>query len=764
MIDNNHDITNKMSNVSKVHIISPSQPVKHDTDFEESLISHNNRCGILAWRPDCLQKFRSIYLFLLTMCVVCILQTALSAGYMSSQITTLERRFSLDSSMLGVIQSFFDVGFIVSVVFVGFLGGQGRIPLWIGCGMLIMSIGAFSFAIPEFITTYESTDGGSMGHIQLCLLKNTSNLNPSCGGGNKADWLVKFLFILGQILIGCGSSPVLSLGPTYIDDHVLPTVAPPLIALLYASSALGPVLGFGLGATMLRFPVNGKIVKGSEPGDSDWIGAWWGGYLCLGLGCAITAVFLFMFPKRVRKLKKMRNIKSLISLPKNNKNESKANTVILPKTQEIDIPVLEPVLEPLVNIKTNHTDKKPLSTPHSSNQEIQSSEVSRQMSNASIAKEYGKNLKDIPYAILSLLKNKIYIVVSLAICCEMFLVNGFAAFLPKYIENEYKVTNITSSLIAGGLIVPAGALGIIVGGLIMHRFQMSRRRAILFSIVAVIGVLVCLVLFFITGCQNPSFAGINTPLYYNSENYTSIDGKCVADNCASKCNPNGFSPVCDNKSGLTYFSPCYAGCKSMTAINDSKLYYNCSCTATTLNYQNPPTSLTAGECPLKCNSLITFVLFLTMALFLTGATQNPLLMVTMRSVQKHERAFALGFQFVILRLLAYIPSPIIYGTVIDAACVHWKRNCDERGDCLVTDLKLLNTNLIGLSFAVKSGAAIFYIILFFILPKHAHIMNPDSLSGTEDPIRDEVLIESNSNAEEKNKNQLISITSNPIGS
>ena len=141
-------------------------------------------------------------------------------------------------------------------------------------------------------------------------------------------------------------------------------------------------------------------------------------------------------------------------------------------------------------------------------------------------------------------------------------------------------------------------------------------------------------------------------------------------------------------------------------------------------------NLISGECPLKCNSLITFVLFLTMALFLTGVTQNPLLMVTMRSVQKHERAFALGFQFVILRLLAYIPSPIIYGTVIDAACVHWKRNCGDRGDCLVTDLKLLNKYLIGLSFAVKVGAAAFYIMLFIILPKHLHTKQPDS----EDPV------------------------------
>lgn len=50
----------------------------------------------------------------------------------------------------------------------------------------------------------------------------------------------------------------------------------------------------------------------------------------------------------------------------------------------------------------------------------------------------------------------------------------------------------------------------------------------------------------------------------------------------------------------------------------------------------------------------------------------PVLMVTLRSVKEEERAFALGMQFVIFRLLAYIPSPIIFGNVIDSTCMLWK--------------------------------------------------------------------------------------------
>lgn len=64
----------------------------------------------------------------------------------------------------------------------------------------------------------------------------------------------------------------------------------------------------------------------------------------------------------------------------------------------------------------------------------------------------------------------------------------------------------------------------------------------------------------------------------------------------------------------------------------------------------------------------------------------PMLMVTLRSVTEIERAFALGLQLVIMRLLAYIPSPLIFGQAIDWTCVVWRRDeCDKTGSCLFYD-------------------------------------------------------------------------------
>ncbi len=65
----------------------------------------------------------------------------------------------------------------------------------------------------------------------------------------------------------------------------------------------------------------------------------------------------------------------------------------------------------------------------------------------------------------------------------------------------------------------------------------------------------------------------------------------------------------------------------------------------------------------------------------------PMLMVTLRSVTEIERPFALGLQLVILRLFAYIPSPLIFGRSIDWTCIIWRKDeCNQTGSCLLYDI------------------------------------------------------------------------------
>lgn len=71
-------------------------------------------------------------MFLLSFLVT--LQQALSSGYINSVITTIEKRFEIPSSLSGLIASSYEIGNVITVIFVSYLGSRRHIPVWIGYG------------------------------------------------------------------------------------------------------------------------------------------------------------------------------------------------------------------------------------------------------------------------------------------------------------------------------------------------------------------------------------------------------------------------------------------------------------------------------------------------------------------------------------------------------------------------------------------------------------------------------------------------------
>ena len=59
-----------------------------------------------------------------------------------------------------------------------------------------------------------------------------------------------------QLLLGCGGSPLFTLGTTYIDNHVKRDSSSMYIGVMYSMCAFGPVCGFLLGAYLLSHPVD----------------------------------------------------------------------------------------------------------------------------------------------------------------------------------------------------------------------------------------------------------------------------------------------------------------------------------------------------------------------------------------------------------------------------------------------------------------------------------------------------------------------------
>ena len=79
-----------------------------------------------------------VFVFLLSLLVT--LQQALSSGYLNSVITTIEKRYEIPSSISGIIASMYEIGNVITVIFVSYLGSRRHIPVWLGMGKSLLDL------------------------------------------------------------------------------------------------------------------------------------------------------------------------------------------------------------------------------------------------------------------------------------------------------------------------------------------------------------------------------------------------------------------------------------------------------------------------------------------------------------------------------------------------------------------------------------------------------------------------------------------------
>lgn len=143
-----------------------------------------------------------------------------------SVLTTLERRFNLQSADVGVIASSFEIGNLALILFVSYFGAKAHRPRLIGCGGIVMALGALLSALPEFLTNQYEIGEMRRTDMGRDICSNTSSRDAQLSAedtacANKANTNMMYLLLIGaQVLLGIGATPVQPLGVSYIDDHV----------------------------------------------------------------------------------------------------------------------------------------------------------------------------------------------------------------------------------------------------------------------------------------------------------------------------------------------------------------------------------------------------------------------------------------------------------------------------------------------------------------------------------------------------------------
>ncbi|XP_078098672.1 solute carrier organic anion transporter family, member 1D1 [Sander vitreus] len=616
-------------------------------------------------RAGCCSNFK---LFLASMAFV-FFSKAFGGAYMKSSITQIERRFDIPSSLIGVIDGSFEMGNLLVVAFVSYFGAKLHRPRLIGIGCLIMAAGSFLIALPHFfqgLYKYEtsvshSTDINSTASILPCLSNHslavadkTPDLEARTACEKAAGSSMWIYVFLGNMLRGIGETPIMPLGVSYLDDFAKEENTPFYLACIHTVGILGPMFGFMLGSLLAKIYVDIGFVDLNSVTinhkDSRWVGAWWLGFIVTGTVILLSSIPFWFLPK---------------SLPKEGQEQSQSKSTELTTVAEQE--------NFLPDENQDHEEKnKPVTFQE-------------------LAKDFIPSLR-------RLFKNNVF---TLMILTHLVAVNGFIGmitFKPKFMEQIYGQSASKAIFIIGIMNLPAVALGIITGGFVLKRFKLGVIGAARVSIATSFGASCLLFIQVFLHCDTTEVAGLTVS--YQGVPQVSYNQQTLLSQCnmGCSCSMKHWDPVCAHN-GVTYASPCLAGCQTSTGTGRGMMFHNCTCAG---EMMTPGMNMSAvlGQCPRRSNCDFMFKIYMTFSVvgsFISACGGTPGYIVLLRSIQPDLKSLALGMQTLIVRTLGGIPPPIYFGALIDQTCLKWgTKNCGGRGACRLYDANKFRMTFLGL--------------------------------------------------------------------
>uniref|UniRef100_A0A8D2MB20 Solute carrier organic anion transporter family member n=1 Tax=Zonotrichia albicollis TaxID=44394 RepID=A0A8D2MB20_ZONAL len=574
-------------------------------------------------------------------------------------------------------------GNLLIIILVSYFGAKLHRPRIIGAGCLIMSAGTFLIAMPQFFMgryRYErfSSTINSTVSLSPCLQdksqtplsaleKSQAKINAGCE--KEAGSSMWIYVLLGNLLRGIGETPIQPLGIAYIDDYAVEENAALYIGCVQTVAIIGPIFGFLLGSLCAKLYVDIGFVDLDSvtisPKDAQWVGAWWLGYLIAGLISILAGIPFWFLPRHLPR-------------PQGRKDSSTSS------------------------------EHSRFITEDSKDQGASSWQQAKL---AEMAKDFLPSLKN-------LFGNPVYILYLCASIIQFNSLIGMVTYKPKYIEQQYGQTSSKTNFVIGLINIPAVAFGIFSGGLIMKRFGVGVVGAAKLSLGSSFFGYLLLLSLFAMGCGNSEVAGL-TVSYHGAEAVSDHEQALFSEcNSGCSCSRNDWDPIC-GENGVTYVSPCLAGCRASNGTGKNTVFFNCSCVGTFESSQS--SSAVVGPCQKgnECPKMFLYFLVISVITSYTlsvGGTPGYILLL--RCIKPHLKSFALGIYTLAIRVLAGIPAPVYFGVAIDTACLKWgSKRCGGRGACRLYDSSALRYVYLGLTLVLGTVSIFFSVAVLCILRK-----------------------------------------------
>ncbi|XP_052049336.1 solute carrier organic anion transporter family member 6C1-like [Apodemus sylvaticus] len=477
-------------------------------------------------------------------------------------------------------------------------------------------------------------------------------------------------FIFGQVLHGIAGIPLYLLSMTFISDHVSTVSCGLYLAIADASIVVGYLLGFLLAVKSSKAPVKEAMkAVGQVQRFRILQSGWWKSYIFAGLISFCTTLPLLCFSSHLPGAHKIR----------------------LQKSQE-------------------------------------PSTVDRRLIN----KEIKNNLKSVLHAIWCLLRNPMVLTQTFSKVIESLTVKAYLEFVPHYLQTQFLITPMLSTLLAGSFLIPGFLFGRFFGGYIAYKLQMDTKNKLKFiASTSAISILLFLLLLSVE-CETAKFPGINDD-YDGLGSIGSLKAPCN-DYCG--CASTVYNSIC-GRDEKQYFSPCFAGCSASKQMRREKAYYNCSCIKeglTTVDKEGQYIDAFSGTCNTKCLTLPLFFAFYFYASIFSNLCSIPAFLVVIESVPTSWSSMSLGITFSIWRFIAAVPGPIFFTKIAELCCSFWDINaCGIKVRCWIYNKEKLFYAFVGTWFGLQASTSL---LCLYAMSRYDYVVKGKTKS-LDTPVNDE---------------------------
>ncbi|KAB1254569.1 Solute carrier organic anion transporter family member 1B3 [Camelus dromedarius] len=317
----------------------------------------------------------------------------------------------------------------------------------------------------------------------------------------------------------------------------------------------------------------------------------------------------------------------------------------------------------------------------------------------------------------SILTNPLYVITLFMTLLQISSHIGSFTYVFKYVEQQYGQSASEANILFGSISIPTLATGMFTGGYIIKRFKLTLVGIAKLSFFTHALAFIFHLLNFALICENKSVAGLT--LTYDGINPVASHINVPLSYCNSdcSCDESQWEPVCGDN-GITYMSPCLAGCKSSSGSKKSIVFHNCSC-AEINGFQNGNNSVKLGECPRENQCARKFYIYIVIQIlgFLSMALgSTATIMLIFKNVQPELKSLAVGFHSLTIRALvmALIPFLSIF-CILESK--HTVLHTIPNENCLFYFFSFHRNTFFGLSTCLKFSALILYVVLISAMKK-----------------------------------------------